>query len=109
MSMTLPSTRTDEAALARLVASIQRAVDNGQYDGAVVAMAHRGEIVLEQAIGYSDRDAGRLAKTDDVFRVLSLSKAFTVATVFQAIEDGLLSLTTLVVDVIPEFRAKDRF
>lgn len=107
--MTLPSTRIDDAAIARLVGSIQRDVDSSLYDGAVVAMAHRGEIVLEQAIGFSDRDAGRLAKTDDVFRVLSLSKAFTVATVFQAIEDGLLSFTTRVVDVIPEFRAKDRF
>lgn len=107
--MTLRSTRIDDAAIARLVSSIERDVDNSLYDGAVVALAHRGEIVLEQAIGYSDRDAGRPAKTDDVFRVLSLSKAFTVATVFQAIEDGLLSFTTRVVDVIPEFRAKDRF
>ncbi|CAN5338873.1 lipase LipE [soil metagenome] len=99
----------DGAALSKLTASIQHDVETGLYDGAVIAMAHRGEVVLDEAIGYSERDAGRIAKTDDVFRILSLSKAFTVATVFQAIEDGLLSLTTRVVDVIPEFRSQDRF
>jgi len=107
--MATTATRIDDNAIAKLTASIQRDVDSGLYDGAVVALAHRGEVVLEQAIGYSERDTGRVAKTDDVFRVLSLSKAFTVATVFQAIEDGLLALTTRVVDVIPEFRSADRF
>lgn len=107
--MTYLTTRIDAGRVDRLVQSIQRDVDTGLYDGAVVALAHRGDVVLEQAIGYTDRDTGRMAKTDDVFRVLSLSKAFTVATVFQAIEEGLLALTTLVVDVIPEFRSKDRF
>ncbi|MBU3995505.1 MAG: beta-lactamase family protein, partial [Actinobacteria bacterium] len=102
-------TPLDAAAVAKLVGSIRTDVDRGLYDGAVVTMAHRGVVVLDEAIGYAERDTDRPARTDDVFRILSLSKAFTVSTVFQAIEDGLLSFTTRVVDVIPEFRSPDRF
>lgn len=102
-------TEIDDAAIGHLRAAIRRDLDAGDYDGAVVAMAHRGQIVLHEAFGLSERDTGREARTDDVFRILSLTKAFTVALVFRAIDRGLLSLTTNVVEVIPEFRSPDRF
>ncbi|MEV1130481.1 serine hydrolase domain-containing protein [Agromyces sp. NPDC049794] len=102
-------TQIDDRALARLTERIARSVDAGEYDGAVFAIAHRGEVVAHEAVGYSDRDAGRAARTDDVFRILSVTKAFTTNLVFQAIEQGKLSFSTKVVEVIPEFRSADRF
>ena len=48
-------------------------------------------------------------KDDDIFRVLSLTKAFTNALVYQALGEGKLQLSTRVVDVIPEFWGADRF
>lgn len=102
-------TRMDERALGRLSARISRSIDAGEYDGAVVAIAHRGEVVAHEAIGFADRDQNRSATTDDVFKILSITKAFTTNLVFQAIEQGKLSFTTKVVDVIPEFRSADRF
>jgi CubicO group peptidase (beta-lactamase class C family) len=103
------TTRIDERGLTRLTDRIQYDIDAGDYDGAVIAIAHRGEIVAHEAFGYAERDAGRAARTDDVFRILSLTKAFTNTLVYQAIEEGLLSLTTKVVEIIPEFRSADRF
>lgn len=102
-------TRVDGRGLSRLTDRIKFDIDAGDYDGAVLAVAHRGEIVAHEAIGYAERDTGRLAQQDDVFRILSVTKAFTVNLVFQAIEQGKLSLTTKVVDIIPEFRNEDRF
>jgi CubicO group peptidase (beta-lactamase class C family) len=99
----------DGRRVARLVEAIERDVDAGTYDGAVVLLARGGEIGLHQAIGYADRDAGREARTDDVFRILSTTKAFTNVLVLSAIERGHLALTTKVVDLIPEFRGSDRF
>lgn len=107
--MTHRSHEIDPHAVERLLDAIRADVESELYDGAVIALAHRGVIVAHEAIGFADRDSGREARTDDVFRVLSLTKAFTVAAVFQAIDDGLLQLTTRVVDVIPEFRSSDRF
>ncbi|MCX6497840.1 MAG: serine hydrolase [Arthrobacter sp.] len=105
----MTQTSVDDRAVERLLNSVRHDIDAGQYDGAVLALAHRGKIIAHEAIGQTDVDAGRAAQTDDVFRILSLTKAFTVALVFRAIDAGLLSLTTNVVEIIPEFRSPDRF
>jgi CubicO group peptidase (beta-lactamase class C family) len=99
----------DSDALERLTASIERDIDGGLYDGAVVMLGRHGEVALHEAIGFADRDAGRAARTDDVFRVLSLTKAFTNTLILRAISRGELSTATRVVDVLPEFRGSDRF
>jgi CubicO group peptidase (beta-lactamase class C family) len=99
----------DAAALARLQASIEADVEAGSYDGANIIVARHGEIGLNASIGFADRKADRPAADTDVYRVLSLSKAFTNALVLPAIDRGQLALTTRVVDVIPEFFGRDRF
>ena len=67
----------DTTALARLRTAIEGDIELGRYDGAVVLVARDGEVGMLEAIGSSDRDAGRPARTDDVFRVLSVTKALT--------------------------------
>jgi CubicO group peptidase (beta-lactamase class C family) len=99
----------DATRLYRLTEAIERDVDAGTYDGAVVLVARDGEIALHEAIGWADRDAGRAMRPDDVFRILSTTKALTNVLVLAAIERGHLALTTKVVDLIPEFRGGDRF
>ncbi len=102
-------TRLDAEALARVVAAIEADVEAERYDGAVIVVARGGEIGLHEAIGFADRAAGRPAGKDDVFRLLSVTKAYTTALVLAAIDRGQLTLATKVVDVIPEFRGPDRF
>lgn len=99
----------DAAALDRVKAAIQSDVDAGTYDGAVIKVARHGDIALDAAIGFADRAAGRAMREDDVFKVYSLTKAFTNALVLQAIDRGQIALTTRVVDIIPEFYGRDKF
>jgi CubicO group peptidase (beta-lactamase class C family) len=99
----------DSAALARLQAAIEADVEAGSYDGANIIVSRHGEVGLNASIGFADRKTGRAAADTDVYRVLSLSKAYTNALVLQAIDRGQLALTTRVVDVIPEFFGRDRF
>nr|WP_319249120.1 serine hydrolase domain-containing protein [uncultured Celeribacter sp.] len=99
----------DAEALARFEAAIQADVDAGLYDGAVVKIARHGELAVDTAIGFADRAAGRAMAENDVFKVYSLTKAFTNALVLQAIDHGKIALTTRVVDVIPEFFGRDKF
>lgn len=99
----------DAAALERFTAAIEADVEAGLYDGAVIKIARHGEIALDIAIGYADRATGRPAAPDDVFKVYSLTKAFTHTLLLQAIERGQIGLHTRVVDVIPEFYGRDKF
>jgi len=99
----------DTTALARLRTAVESDIELGRYDGAVVLVARDGEVGMLEAIGSSDRDAGRPARTDDVFRVLSVTKALTNVLVLAAIERGHFALTSKVADVIPEFLGSDRF
>jgi CubicO group peptidase (beta-lactamase class C family) len=72
-------------------------------------VAHRGELAVDEAIGFADRKNNIAIADNNVFKVLSLTKAFTTTLVLEAIDLGILSLTTRVVDVIPEFWGCDMF
>ncbi|GAA3326112.1 serine hydrolase domain-containing protein [Paeniglutamicibacter sulfureus] len=92
-----------------LETTIRNDINEGTYDGARIMVARHGEVGLDATIGWADRAGGRKLKEDDIFRVLSLTKAFTNALVYQALGEGKLQLSTRVVDVIPEFWGVDRF
>lgn len=89
--------------------TIRNDISAGDYDGARIIVARHGEVALDGTLGWADRAAGRAMEPDSIFRVLSLSKAFTNALVYQAIGEGKLALSTRVVDIIPEFYGSDRF
>ena len=44
-----------------------------------------------------------------MFRIFSMTKAFTNVLVLAAVDRGLLALTTPIADVVPEFLGTDRF
>jgi len=97
------------AAIQRLRVSIEGEVESDLYDGAVVLVARHGEVGIHEAIGFADRSAARALRPDDLFWIFSTTKAFTNVLVLAAIDRGLLSPITKVVDVIPEFAGRDRF
>jgi len=99
----------DKAALDRIASLIRADIDRELYDGAVVKIAYRGELAADWAIGFADRPAGKKIAEADTFKVLSLTKAFTTTLVLEAIDLGLISLTTRIVDIIPEFWGKDMY
>jgi len=99
----------DPKGIERLIEGIKTDISKGIYEGAVIKVARHGVVAVDEAIGYTDSTSGRAAHRDDVFKVLSLTKAFINVLVLQAIDRGQLALTTRVVDVIPEFWGSDLF
>lgn len=93
----------DEERLSLLPAAIKSDIDAELFDGAVVLVARRGEVILHEAIGYADRAAGRPMQLDSVFVTLSMFKTMTNAAVLQFIDRGRISFTTQVREVIPEY------
>jgi CubicO group peptidase (beta-lactamase class C family) len=92
--------------LNRLSESIHQDVETDLYDGAAFIVARHGVIGLHEAVGFANRAANRLLRIDDVFNILSVSKAFTDVIILSLIERGKLALTTRVGDIIPELNAK---
>jgi CubicO group peptidase (beta-lactamase class C family) len=95
--------------LARLRTAIEHDIEKGLYHGATLMVGRHGDVVMEAAIGTTDASGTRPLAIDDVFRVLSVTKALTNTAVYRAIDAGLLALNTRVVDIIPEYLGTDRF
>ena len=63
-----------------------------EQPGCVIAIAHRGRILLEQAFGYADLRKGIPLTPRHRFRVASHSKSFTAAGIMKLREQGRLHL-----------------
>jgi CubicO group peptidase (beta-lactamase class C family) len=92
--------------LKRLSTAIRKDVEANLFDGCAIVMARHGNIGLHEAIGFANRAAKRPCRIDDVFCILSVSKAFTDVIILSLVERGKLALTTRVVDIIPEFKGQ---
>ena len=95
--------------LERLAETIRQDIEEERYDGAVITVARHGVVGLREAFGFAGRVANRPCRLDDVFNIMSVTKAFTDVIIFALIESGQLSLTTRVSDVIPEFKGGFKF
>jgi CubicO group peptidase (beta-lactamase class C family) len=104
-----PSTiGVDRARLLQIPAAIASDVERELYDGAVIIVARHGQIVLHEAIGYSNRAEKRATRTDDIFAIMSVTKSMSAALVLSRFERGEIMLTTPVAEVIPEFGARGK-
>jgi len=96
----------DEDALQRLSRRIASDVNAGRYLGASIVVARCGVIGYRDQIG--EVAPGRPASEDDIYLLMSLSKAFTAALVLRAIDHGRLRLDTRVADILPAFAARGK-
>lgn len=102
------SLELDKEALHRLSQRIQADVGRGRYLGASILVARGGVIGYRDDIGQVA--PGRPADPNDIYLLMSLSKAFTAALVLRAVNQGHLTLDTRACEVLPEFgmRGKHR-
>lgn len=75
---------------------------NGDFNGAVL-FAKKGKPLLAQGYGYSNAAKTKHLNKHSLFRLASLSKAFTAMGVLFLEDKGLLDVDDLVVKYIPEF------
>jgi CubicO group peptidase (beta-lactamase class C family) len=85
---------------------MQRFVSDGEVDGAALAVAIGPDVVAERYVGMA---APSLRSGPDVLWPLaSISKLYSAAVVLALVEQGELTLSTLVRDVLPEFDGDGR-
>lgn len=94
----------DPAKLAEIPKSLAPFIETNLISGAVTLAARRGEVVALDALGFSDLDARRPMKPDDLFWIASMTKPMTAVAVLMLQDDGKLSVDDPVEKYLPEFK-----
>ena len=78
--------------LARISATTQQFIDDGQLAGAVTVVARRGKVAHFKAYGMMDIAANKPMQKDTIFRIYSMTKPIAAAAVMMLREEstGLL-------------------
>ncbi len=98
-----PVTGMSAERLGRVGTVIQQAIDDGEVAGAAALIVRNGEVAWSGAFGMADREAGRPMRTDDMFRIASMTKAVTSTAVLILYEEGHFQLDDPVALYLPEF------
>jgi CubicO group peptidase (beta-lactamase class C family) len=83
-------------------------INAGKHFGAEIMVARNGHVALHETFGFRGPERDRPLPANAVYSIFSVTKTFTSVLTLMAIEKGLLSLTTKVAEVIPEFRGGRR-
>lgn len=83
---------------------LQMRYEQGDVPGFVVAIAHRGQMLMNDAYGYADLERKLPMTPHHRFRIASHSKTFTATAVMILAEEGRVRLDDYVVDYLPWLR-----
>lgn len=89
--------------IARIDSMLKAAVAQNEIPGAVALIARNGKIVMHNAYGQADVEAGAPFEKNDIFRIASQSKAITATAVMMLWEEGRFQLDDPISEYIPEF------
>ena len=90
--------------LDRLDAFLDQAIAQRRIPGAVVLIARKGRIVHHRAYGLADRDTRRPMRTDDAFRIYSMTKPVVSVALLTLYEEGKFQLDDPLERYIPGFK-----
>ena len=87
--------------LARIAPVIQGEIDKGQYPGAVMLVARKGKVIYFESVGQLDPANGKPMGKDAIFRLYSMTKAYTSVAAMMLMEEGKLRLIDSVSKYLP--------
>ena len=107
-SKDLPTAKPEDVGLsserlARLNKAIHSYVDAGRTPGVVTLIARHGKVAYLDAYGKADLTTGRPTRTDDIFRMYSMTKVITSAALLMLFEEGRFQLTDPLSRFFPAF------
>jgi CubicO group peptidase (beta-lactamase class C family) len=82
--------------------SIREVIDGGLLAGALTMVWQGGKVLQVNELGHRDVHAGLPMQRDTIFRIASMTKPVTVAAAMTLVEEGKLTLTDPVAQVLPE-------
>jgi D-alanyl-D-alanine carboxypeptidase len=97
---------SEDEALAALSGRAAARAGADEFSGAVL-VARDGKVLLEDALGLSDQEAGIPNSLDTKFRIGSMNKMFTSVATLQLVEAGKLSLDDPIGRHLPDYPNAD--
>ncbi|SFE85143.1 serine hydrolase domain-containing protein [Thermoflexibacter ruber] len=98
------SVGVSSAQLQKAEAMLLQKIANKKIAGAVALIARKGQIVYHKALGMNDIENNKPMKTDNIFRIMSMSKAVTSVAIMMLYEEGKFMLDDPISKFIPEFK-----
>ncbi|MDR3370850.1 serine hydrolase [Rhodoferax sp.] len=89
--------------LQRLMAVLQREVDDKRLPGAVAVVARHGKTALLESVGQLNPATGEAMRCDARFRIYSMTKPIMSVAAMMLVEQGRLLLSDPVAKFLPEF------
>jgi CubicO group peptidase (beta-lactamase class C family) len=89
--------------LDRLGSVLRAETARGRVPGAVALIARRGRLGYFESFGLRDPAAGGAMKTDDIFRIYSMTKPITSVAAMMLWEEGRFLLSDPIAKYLPEF------
>src|SRR5688572_1172181 len=104
-----PTARPEEVGLSserlqRVNALVKRHLDATSFAGAVTLVARNGRIAHLQAHGMADLEAKKPMQTDQMFRIMSMTKPVVGAAIVMMMEEGKVRLNDPVSKFIPALK-----
>jgi len=87
-------------------AVVQQALDERRLIGAVVLVAHNGELIHQQAAGHADREGARPMDLTTIFRLASVSKPIVSTAALALVAQGRLDLDEDIGRWLPGFQPR---
>ena len=97
------------AILTEIEADAEKARLKDQIPGMSIVIVHDREVLLSKGFGYADLEKQIPADTQTVYRIGSVTKAFTALMLMQLRDAGKLQLDDPIEKYLPEFKIKSRF
>jgi CubicO group peptidase (beta-lactamase class C family) len=88
-----------------LDANFRRFQQDSHVPGLIYGIVRDGQLVHVGAMGVQDLEAHRPVDANSLFRIASMSKAFTALAMLKLRDEGQLSLDALAEDYVPEMHA----
>jgi CubicO group peptidase (beta-lactamase class C family) len=85
-------------------AAVRGEVDAGRIPGFVMIVARDGQVVLSDAYGKQDPNAGTPMTADSIFRIYSMTKPIVSIAAMILVEEGRMQLADPVAKYIPELK-----
>lgn len=98
------SVGVSSAQLAQAEAMLLKKIGDKKIAGTVALIARKGQIIYYNALGMNDIEMNKPMQKDNIFRIMSMSKAVTSVAVMMLYEEGKFMLDDPISKYIPAFK-----
>jgi CubicO group peptidase (beta-lactamase class C family) len=99
-----PNASVSTERLKRIDTLVQSYVDKGWLSGVVTLIIKDNQLIQYKGYGYADKEAKKPMANNEIFRIMSQTKAITSVAIMMLYEQGKFTLDEPIADFIQEFR-----